>query len=458
MNKLLISILFIFIIPALFNTLHAQEIKVNSPHLALINETFIVNVTLAGSNIRGVEFDLIFNNTTINGVSAIESPLFINECTTTTFNDFPPVINNYSGKVVFQDACKQKESLRNNGTCAILHFKALSPGISSFILQYTYLIDINTFLIAHNTYSDYVTVPIGQYQNLSLDIMNVTSTINASAADVILELKTNSSNLTNEWINITTFVENYSTPALFKLEDVKYVNIEVSDGLKNNLNWTIIKIYYTEDEINTLLEETLRIYWWNGSSWVEIESGVNTIENYAWANVTHFSDYGIGGAGKADFIVDSVNISVPVIAGTNTTLTVKVVNNGNINLTLEDVNVSLFIDGVYYNSKTLNLTNKHNVTVNFSWVPGEIRKYNLTVSVNSNSLVRELTESNNEFTKFLYAHSECDLNYDKIVSSDYNDLMTAYKCFLGIKNCDTIQFRDWEKMKKEYECFTGNNN
>lgn len=53
---------------------------------------------------------------------------------------------------------------------------------------------------------------------------------------------------------------------------------------------------------------------------------------------------------------------------------------------------------------------------------------------------------------------ECDLNYDKIVSSDYNDLMTAYKCFLGIKNCDTIQFRDWENMKKEYECFTGDGN
>ncbi|ODS37430.1 hypothetical protein BEH94_06210 [Candidatus Altiarchaeales archaeon WOR_SM1_SCG] len=50
----------------------------------------------------------------------------------------------------------------------------------------------------------------------------------------------------------------------------------------------------------------------------------------------------------------------------------------------------------------------------------------------------------------------CDINQDGIITHDYNDLMTAYKCFLGIKNnCNKINFRDWNSMKEEYKCFTG---
>jgi len=50
----------------------------------------------------------------------------------------------------------------------------------------------------------------------------------------------------------------------------------------------------------------------------------------------------------------------------------------------------------------------------------------------------------------------CDLDGNGIYIHDYNDLMTAYKCFLGItKNCK-INYQEWNLMKKEYECFTGN--
>ncbi|ODS37659.1 hypothetical protein BEH94_04875 [Candidatus Altiarchaeales archaeon WOR_SM1_SCG] len=48
----------------------------------------------------------------------------------------------------------------------------------------------------------------------------------------------------------------------------------------------------------------------------------------------------------------------------------------------------------------------------------------------------------------------CDLNYDGIYIKDWNDLMTAYKCFLGInRNCNKINYKEWQGMKKEYECF-----
>ncbi|ODS35745.1 hypothetical protein BEH94_06070 [Candidatus Altiarchaeales archaeon WOR_SM1_SCG] len=51
---------------------------------------------------------------------------------------------------------------------------------------------------------------------------------------------------------------------------------------------------------------------------------------------------------------------------------------------------------------------------------------------------------------------DCDLNQDGIIVKDYNDLMSAYKCFLGIKNCNKINYQNWNIMKQEYECFTNN--
>jgi len=47
----------------------------------------------------------------------------------------------------------------------------------------------------------------------------------------------------------------------------------------------------------------------------------------------------------------------------------------------------------------------------------------------------------------------CDINRDGIYINDYNDLMNAYKCFLGIENCNN-NYQNWNSMKQEYECFT----
>ncbi|PKM79352.1 MAG: hypothetical protein CVU88_06240 [Firmicutes bacterium HGW-Firmicutes-13] len=55
-----------------------------------------------------------------------------------------------------------------------------------------------------------------------------------------------------------------------------------------------------------------------------------------------------------------------------------------------------------------------------------------------------------------HCYHNCDLNYDKIHFHDYDDLMLAYKCFLGInKNCSN-NYQNWEYMKKEYQCFVNN--
>jgi len=91
-----------------------------------------------------------------------------------------------------------------------------------------------------------------------------------------------------------------------------YVRINAStnfsDDNYSNLSWALIKVNYTDEDIskNDLVESSLRLYWYNKSSgnWIKLEtnsptwvygSGVNTVNNYVWANVSHFSDYAVGG-------------------------------------------------------------------------------------------------------------------------------------------------------------------
>jgi hypothetical protein len=50
-------------------------------------------------------------------------------------------------------------------------------------------------------------------------------------------------------------------------------------------------------------------------------------------------------------------------------------------------------------------------------------------------------------------YDPCDLNHDGIVYRDWSDLMSAYKCFLGIGNCDKTSYGNWTAIKEEYKCF-----
>ncbi len=79
----------------------------------------------------------------------------------------------------------------------------------------------------------------------------------------------------------------------------KYLRIEPPAGLNENLTEVEIRIDYTDAEVSAknFDEESLRISFYNISSgeWEELVSGVNTTGNYVWANVTHLSDFGVGG-------------------------------------------------------------------------------------------------------------------------------------------------------------------
>jgi len=136
---------------------------------------------------------------------------------------------------------------------------------------------------------------------------NYIQTVNITA-NTSMELNlTQDVNLTlyvNENVNTTLLISTVtpnSTPS--SLTSLKSVNISVDSNTKGNLSWAYIKIYYTTAELAAanIDESTLKIYYHNlsvvPSTWVlEPNQGVDTTNNFVWANVTHFSLYGSFGS------------------------------------------------------------------------------------------------------------------------------------------------------------------
>jgi len=78
----------------------------------------------------------------------------------------------------------------------------------------------------------------------------------------------------------------------------KYIEILVSDAINNNLSQANIRFFYEESDYSSLgLDETsLRLYFWNITEWGICDStGVDTVNNFVWANVTHLSTFTVFG-------------------------------------------------------------------------------------------------------------------------------------------------------------------
>ena len=68
------------------------------------------------------------------------------------------------------------------------------------------------------------------------------------------------------------------------------------------MDWWILKVYYTDSQLaaSGLTESSLRLQYYDeeGEEWIVYtgdEGGVNTTGNYVWANLTHFSTFGLFG-------------------------------------------------------------------------------------------------------------------------------------------------------------------
>lgn len=128
---------------------------------------------------------------------------------------------------------------------------------------------------------------------------NNTDTIGGQNVGFQAEIHTNSgveANFTAEFYD-----ENPGGSGFALSELGKYVNVTADENI--NLSYWILKIYYTDEELSAsgLDESTLRIQYYNSDTgkWEAYNpprGGVNTVENFAWANVTHFSIFGLFGS------------------------------------------------------------------------------------------------------------------------------------------------------------------
>ena len=145
----------------------------------------------------------------------------------------------------------------------------------------------------------------GSYFNNTIStVANTTTTINAtptSNLSITMNLFT-TSNVTNSSISV---IQYNSTPPNTTSIGIQGLNefFEISLGsyLNSSFGWALLNISYNETEVANagLSENSLRVYRYNTSSgsWsVVASSGVNTVNNYVWANLTSFSYYGIGGS------------------------------------------------------------------------------------------------------------------------------------------------------------------
>lgn len=126
----------------------------------------------------------------------------------------------------------------------------------------------------------------------------------------------------------------------------EYINIDASDNIKASMSWVMINVTYDDSGMSSMEEKRLRLNYYNETEnkWVRLVSagnpsccygaGVNIDENYVWANVSHFSDYGMQAPEVPDKHLGGVGVSVlPKIkvgeANKSYNFTIRVTNTQN---------------------------------------------------------------------------------------------------------------------------------
>lgn len=137
--------------------------------------------------------------------------------------------------------------------------------------------------------------------------VGVPKTINATELNISLLIVTNI-NVSNSSVYVILYPQNPTNTSTNFTGLSKFLEFSLDPILENALNSSLITLHYTGEDLNSnrVGESTLVFYWlnetveeWqrlNASSmgWVH-DTGVDTTNNYVWANVTHFSTYTIGG-------------------------------------------------------------------------------------------------------------------------------------------------------------------
>lgn len=160
------------------------------------------------------------------------------------------------------------------------------------------------------------TMPPYTNQSINTTANSVAEIDAREKADTTLELVT-SNGTSGGAINIT--ISNDIPPQInrtFGLNPLgKYIEINASENIRQNISWIKLKFYYTKAELDAsgLDENTLKISWYNESAsphqWETLDTathwwvhgtGVNTLDisgyaGFIWANISHLSTFAIVG-------------------------------------------------------------------------------------------------------------------------------------------------------------------
>ncbi|MBI2543570.1 MAG: hypothetical protein HYW24_05300 [Candidatus Aenigmarchaeota archaeon] len=143
-------------------------------------------------------------------------------------------------------------------------------------------------------------VQTGAYTNTSINftantpILIIANTTTTTIVNISIILNSTQENAFS--VSEFSTVPNKTVSNLKELN--KFIDITVNENITNSLKWFWLNVSYTDSEISAagLSESNLRIWFYNTTSttWQqESDSGVDTSANYVWANVSHFSLFGI---------------------------------------------------------------------------------------------------------------------------------------------------------------------
>jgi hypothetical protein len=136
--------------------------------------------------------------------------------------------------------------------------------------------------------------------NITINDTFVDATSQTSSS---LRLKTNTTLQGNVTILSSKVKPSSITTALPRA--VKHTTVQLSQNIKDALEWANLTISYNDSEISELNESSMQMAWYNESAdqWINLSEnlsfvnqiGVDATNNILWANVTHFSTYAITG-------------------------------------------------------------------------------------------------------------------------------------------------------------------
>jgi hypothetical protein len=258
-------------------------------------------------------------NLTVEGAKTAAKPTVagLNATYNLTVKNTGNIADNYTLRVDNPD----NATVANLSRCTITN---LAPSnITNILLNVTNA----TVVITGETFN--VSVIVNSTGNASkIAYVNTTTTVGPSQTYTVngtVEINATAIADTNVSINttanISVTVGNYTANpgTSFSGNIQKYIDVRVNDT--TNVTNMTIKLFYTAAELNGMDENSLRMYWWNGTDWdVCFNTGVNTTDQdgyngYIWAFISNTTTpsindlTGTGFAGGADVTPPTITIT-----------------------------------------------------------------------------------------------------------------------------------------------------